>query len=77
MKNGLTTLLLLFFFFWNVKNLGRWNDAKRNKKRGWPNVLCKHRFASVLLPLFSIRMYLQRMSSQNSPLFSNITTNLN
>ena len=56
-KNGLTTSLLLFSFFENAKNLGRSNDAKRNKKRGWPKVLCKHRLARVLLPLFSIRMY--------------------
>ena len=36
-KNGLTTSLL-FFFFENAKNLGRSDDAKRRKKRGWPNV---------------------------------------
>ena len=38
-KNGLTTSLLfvLFcFFFLNAKNLGRSDDAKRRKKRGWP-----------------------------------------
>ena len=34
-KNGLTTSLLLFFFE-NAKNLGRSDDAKRRKKRGWP-----------------------------------------
>ena len=34
-KNGLTTSLL--FFFENAKNLGRSDDAKRRKKRGWPN----------------------------------------
>ena len=33
-KNGLTTSLL--FFFENAKNLGRSDDAKRRKKRGWP-----------------------------------------
>ena len=38
MKNGLTTSLLVFFFFENAKNLGRSDDAKRRKKRGWPNV---------------------------------------
>ena len=26
-----------FFFFENAKNLGRSDDAKRRKKRGWPN----------------------------------------
>ena len=36
-KNGLTTSLL-FFFFENAKNLGRSDDSKRRKKRGWPNV---------------------------------------
>ena len=36
MKNGLTTSLL-FFFFENAKNLGGSDDAKRGKKRGWPN----------------------------------------
>ena len=33
-KNGLTTSLP--FFFENAKNLGRSDDAKRRKKRGWP-----------------------------------------
>ena len=33
-KNGLTTSLL--FFFENAKNLGRSDDAKGRKKRGWP-----------------------------------------
>ena len=27
---------LLFFFLENAKNLGRSDDAKRRKKRGWP-----------------------------------------
>ena len=31
-KNGVTT----FFFFENAKNLGRSDDGKRRKKRGWP-----------------------------------------
>ena len=38
-KNGLTTSLLfvLFcFFFLIAKKLGRSDDAKRRKKRGWP-----------------------------------------
>ena len=39
-KSGLTTSLLFvlfcFVFFLNVKNLGRSDDAKRRKKRGWP-----------------------------------------
>ena len=33
-KNGLTKSLL--FFFENAKHLGRLDDAKRRKKRGWP-----------------------------------------
>ena len=33
-KNGLTTSLL--FFLENAKNLGRSDDAKQRKKRGWP-----------------------------------------
>ena len=28
-----------FYFFENVKNLGRSDDAKRRKKRGWPKQL--------------------------------------
>ena len=32
-KNGVTTF---FFFFENAKNLGRSDDGKRRKKRGWP-----------------------------------------
>ena len=35
-KNGVTTSLL-FCFFENAKNLGRSDDGKRRKKRGWPN----------------------------------------
>ena len=35
LKTGLTTSLP-FFFFENAKNLGRSDDAKRRKKRGWP-----------------------------------------
>ena len=31
-KNGVTTF---FFFFENAKNLGRSDDGKRRKKRGW------------------------------------------
>ena len=34
-KNGLTTSLLPFFFE-NATNLGRSEDTKRRKKRGWP-----------------------------------------
>ena len=34
-KNGVTTSLL--FFFENARNLGRSDDSKRRKKRGWPN----------------------------------------
>ena len=35
-KSGLTASLLFFFLFENAKNLGRSDDAKRSKKRGWP-----------------------------------------
>ena len=35
-KSGLTTSLIFFFLFENAKNLGRSDDAKRSKKRGWP-----------------------------------------
>ena len=35
-KNGLTTSLPFFSCFENAKNLGRSDDAKRRKKRGWP-----------------------------------------
>ena len=33
-KNGST--MSLPFFFENAKNLGRSDDSKRRKKRGWP-----------------------------------------
>ena len=36
MRNGLTTLTRYFFFFENAKNLGRSDDAKRRRKKGWP-----------------------------------------
>ena len=39
-KNGLTKSLV-FFFIENAKNLGRSNDAKRRRKRGWPDHLGK------------------------------------
>ena len=39
-KNGLTRSLL-FFFFENAKTLGRSDDAKPRKKRGWPYVNSK------------------------------------
>ena len=35
-KSGLTASLLFFFLFENAKNLGRSDDAKRSKTRGWP-----------------------------------------
>ena len=37
-NNGLATSLLSFFlsFFLNAKNLGRSDDARRRKERGWP-----------------------------------------
>ena len=40
-KNGLTTSLL--FFLENAKNLGRSDDAKQRKKRGWPKgtLICR------------------------------------
>jgi len=31
-----------FFFFENAKNLGRSDDGKRRKKRGWPNAKLGH-----------------------------------
>ena len=34
-KNGVITSFP-FFFFLNAKNLGRSDDGKRRKKRGWP-----------------------------------------
>ena len=30
------TRVPFFFFFENIKNLGRSDDAKRRKQRGWP-----------------------------------------
>ena len=36
-KKGVTTSLLFSFFLFNAKNLGRSDDDKRRKKRGWPN----------------------------------------
>ena len=39
-KNGLKTSLTIFFFL-NAQNLGRSDDAKRRKKRGWPKQLKK------------------------------------
>ena len=47
-KNGVTMSLL--FFKKNAKNLGRSEDGKRRKKRGWPNlVLCLTEFVDTLL----------------------------
>ena len=40
MKNSLTTSLQ--FFSENAKNLGRSDNAKRRKKRGWPNDLSRN-----------------------------------
>ena len=35
--NYIVTFCFVFFlFFLNAKNLGRSDDAKRRKKRGWP-----------------------------------------
>ena len=35
-------VVTFFFFFENAKNLGRSDEAKRSKKRGWPsNNECK------------------------------------
>ena len=50
----LTSLALMFlcryFFLKNTKNLGRSDDGKRRKKRGWPNlVLCLTKFVDTLL----------------------------
>ena len=36
LKNGVIMSFLFFFFFENAKNLGRSDDGKRRKKRGWP-----------------------------------------
>ena len=37
-KNGFTTSLLFFLFLKKpIKNVGRSDDDKRRKKRGWPN----------------------------------------
>ena len=43
-ENGLSMYLfrLFFHFFENAKNLGRSDDAKRRKKRGWPMQLIEH-----------------------------------
>ena len=30
-------VVTFFLLFESAKNLGRWDDAKRRKKRGWPN----------------------------------------
>ena len=35
-KNDSTTSFLFSFFFDNAKNLGRSEDAKWRKKKGWP-----------------------------------------
>ena len=38
------------FFFENAKNLGRSDDGKRRKKRGWPNLdLCLTKFVDTPL----------------------------
>ena len=37
LENVVSFFLFLFFCFENAKNLGRSDDAKRRKKRGWPN----------------------------------------
>ena len=38
------------FVFKNAKNLGRSDDGKQRKKRGWPNlVLCLTKFVDTLL----------------------------
>ena len=36
-KNGVTMLLLFSFLFENGRNLGRSDNGKWRKKRGWPN----------------------------------------
>ena len=36
-KNGVTMLLLFSFLFENGRNLGRLDNGKWRKKRGWPN----------------------------------------
>ena len=40
LKNVVSFFCFVFFFgFGNAKNLGRSDDVKRRKKRGWPNTL--------------------------------------
>ena len=36
-------VVTFFFFFENAKNLGRSDDAKRRKKRGWPKFTLQNR----------------------------------
>ena len=36
LKNVVSFFLFCFVCFENAKNLGRSDDAKRRKKRGWP-----------------------------------------
>ena len=55
MKNSVT-MSLLFFFFENAKNLGRSDDGKRRKKRGWPYAekqISLDRFYALHVPYFN------------------------
>ena len=50
-KNGVTTFFFFFFFFENGKNLGRSDDGKWRKRRGWPygkNVLRLYRETLII-----------------------------
>ena len=78
MKNGLTTSLLLFFFL-IMSKIWAGGTMLNGIKKG-DGLTC---YVNTGLPEFYFHcsllecIYIQRMSSQNSPLFSNITTNLN
>ena len=61
-KNGLTTSLLFFF----AKNLGWSNNAKRRKKRGWPNDLLKLISKGQTCNLITIYYTFIKLTSNNS-----------
>ena len=45
-------VVTFFFFFENAKNLGRSDDGKRRKNRGWP--LIKKKFAEITTEIIII-----------------------
>ena len=61
-KNGLTTSLPFFF----AKNLGWSNNAKRRKKRGWPNDLLKLISKGQTCNLITIYYTFIKLTSNNS-----------